>query len=188
MGQVKHNSIYVAGETSYNHTKPALYTAYVHIKELIPDGYSYVSDKKTVDQVFTDYKNKLVEKKVDVQKLKENELLFFYTGYQESVEQKFYTFKTTSQSEFKTFLKTKINGIYFLNIEVFFDNLSTEDIAGLSAKAINDARERAEKIAEKMNRKIGKVLYIENKNTKNVYSNYYQAPNIHAVGVEFELL
>ena len=182
------NSITVIGETINNLKKDKSYSAHIQFKELKSDGYSTIEDK-SLEKVINEYKARLEQNNLSFNNFTENKVLYFYSSYAETNKTSYYTFKTNSEQELSRLLSVKILGVTLQNVEINSDKLSSDEASELSVKAIENAREKATKIAKKLNKKVGEITEIDDPNLNAVSVNYYNNDNnTYSVRVKFNLL
>lgn len=182
-------SISIVGETPYSVEKIKSYVIYIQLKDIKSDGYSNF-ENKTLEQVKAEYKNKLAAINVDFNKFSENKGLYIYSGYSDVYnESMYYTYKTNSEAEIISIIKTKIPGLTVMNIEINAEPFSSEKISELADLAVKDAEEKAEKLAKKLNKKLGKIISVIDSNYSIPTYNYYGSENnLYVVSVKFEIL
>ena len=181
-------SISVQGETEYRIEKAKIYVANLQLKELKADTYSSFEDK-SLELVREQLKVKLHEMGLNFNNLVENKTLFFYSSYNDPYESMYYTFKTNSELEFTKLLSIKVVGLSIVNVEISLEKLTSEETSKLAFKAIENAREKAQKIAGKLNKKVGDIISITDQNYSAVPIGYYNNENnIYSVNVNFNLL
>lgn len=182
-------SISIVGETPYSVEKIKSYVIYIQLKDIKSDGYSNF-ENKTLEQVKAEYKNKLAAINVDFNKFSENKGLYIYSGYSDVYnESMYYTYKTNSEAEIISIIKTKIPGLTVMNIEINAEPFSSEKISELADLAVKDAEEKAEKLAKKLNKKLGKIISVTDSNYSTPTYNYYGSENnLYVVSVKFEIL
>ncbi len=181
------NSITVQGETEFTIEKTKSYVAYLQLKELKSDGYSNFEDK-SLESVREQFKIKLNNIGLNFNDFIENKHLFFYSSYADPNESMYYTFKTNSEADLTKFLSMKMIGLTVHNVEIISEKLTPEDASKLALKAIENAREKAQKIAEKLNKKIGNIITINDPNSSSIAISYYNNNNVYSVNVKFNLL
>lgn len=182
-------SINIAGETSYTVSKIKNYVIHIQLKDVKSDEYSNLGIK-TLDQVTTEYRNKLAENDVDFNKFSENKTLYIYSAYGDTYnESSNYTFITSSETEILNVIKSKVPGLTIMSVEINAEPFPSEKISELTTLAINNAKEKAEKIAKNVNKKLGGIISISNENYDIPTYSYYTNENLtFMVKVEFELL
>lgn len=182
-------SIKIVGEIPYNIEKIKNYVIHIQLKDVKSDGYSNF-ETKTLDEVKAEYKNKLTSIGVDFNKFSEDRNQFIYSGYSDNYNESAY-FKYISNSETETIniIKTKIPGSMIQNVEINTEHFSSEKIGELSALAIKNAKEKAEKVAKNLNKKLGEIISINDRNYSTPTYTYYGVENLrYVVEVKFELL
>lgn len=182
------NSISSIGETTYNFNKVDNYIMTLQLKEVKSDGYSHMEDM-SLEKVIENYKDRLSGQNIDFNSFTENKFMYMYSASYETNKTVYYTYKTSSESDFTKVINIKMLGLTTSNVEINLEKLSSEKMADLSIKAIENAREKAKKIAKKLNKKIGEILTIKNETYNTVSLNYYGNDiKSYSVVVNFELL
>ncbi len=145
----------------------------------------------TLEEIKEDYFKKLEKIGISQLQLKEDRYKYALLGY--SGQGTAYSLKTSSKEIFEKFLFLKQTGVQVHTR--FIDYSLGQEVAEITNKAIENARQKAEKIAEKMHKKIGKILVVNDSNNLNQINrnealNYYDYTNeyYYSVTVRFELL
>ncbi len=178
------NNISVNGSHKYNFTPE--YTAKMIIS--MANVY-YDAQTMTMSEIKSSYLDKLAKVGISSDRLKEDNMHYALMGYDK--EGTVVVFNTTSLDEMQQFLSVKSIGVSksdtTLNAE-----LSDEQLADYSKSAFDNAKKKAEAIANKIGRKIGKAIYISDTNSSKIQESlYYGSPTNskeYYISVSFELL
>lgn len=149
----------------------------------------YDAQTVTMSEVKSGYLDKLAKIGISSDRLREDDLHYALMGYDK--EGTVIEFKTKSLDEMKKFLMVKSMGVTksdtMLDVE-----LTEEQMADYAKGAFDNARKKAETIAKKIDRKIGKAIYLSDTNYKKISeSMYYGSPTNskdYYISVSFELL
>jgi len=149
----------------------------------------YDAQTVTMSEVKSGYLDKLAKIGISSDRLKEDDLHYSMMGYDK--EGTVIEFKTRSLEEMKKFLMVKSMGITksdtMLDVE-----LTEAQMADYAKSAFDNAKQKAEAIATKIGRKVGKAIYISDTNYKKISeSMYYGSPTNskdYYISVSFELL
>ncbi len=149
----------------------------------------YDAQTMNLEEVKSGYMEKLAKVGITESMLKEAPLYYALLGYEK--EGTVFEFKTKSLEEMQKFLNVKAIGVTRsdTNLEA---ELSGEQMAEYAKLAFDDAKSKATAIAQKIGRKIGKAIYINDTNMKKIvesmyYGNTEQKKTYH-LSVSFELL
>lgn len=185
--QERIKTITVIGETE-NRVEIGRYHLTLSLKQIVPDGYQHLEPKSLLElkQLYND---KLKEIGVDFGKFKENLLLYLYLANSELNDTAYYSYSTTSSDEIQKIIKQRMKGLTVINVEVIAKEKNNEELAVLSNLAIEDAKVVAQKIAKKLNKKLGDIVKVEDSNTKAQYMDTYKfiAPQKYSVTVQFSI-
>lgn len=101
----------------------------------------------------------------------------------------YYTYTTTSQEEMIHIIKQKMEGLTIFHSEVTLKKKSNDEWATIAAVAIEDALMKAEKIAHKLNKKLGNIINIQNPDSSLLDIDLYRPEELqkHLVTVTFDL-
>lgn len=149
----------------------------------------YDAQTVSLSEIKSGYLDKLAKVGISSDRLKEDSLHYALMGYDK--EGTVYEFKTKSLEEMQKFLSIKSIGVSksdtTLNAE-----LTDDQMAGYAKSAFDNAKSKAEAIASKIGRKIGKAIYISDSNSKKIQESlYYGSPTNtkeYYISVSFELL
>ncbi len=174
--------------TTGNHTfeVPADFTSKMIVS--LSNVY-YDTQTMDLDAIKTTYREKLSKAGLDISKLKEDDLAYALMGYDK--EGTIMTYTTTSLDEMQQFLEVRSMGVSRSDT-VMEAELTDAQMTDFAVLAIENARKKAQAIAVKMGRNIGKAIYISDNNTKEINESiYFGSPmnkRTYYVNVSFELL
>ena len=185
MNAQQQNSITVFGET-LNDIKIKEYIINIEFREIVSDNYRNV-DGKTIDELKKAYASALSKVNIDFSQFEED-LLYRITSYSYNTSE-FYLYQTSSLDEVQRVLSQKMEGVTNVRVDILAEELNHNRIGELSKKAIEDAKNQAIIIASKLQKKIGKILSIENSNYRSqvFYSGRMKEPTKYQVKVTFLL-
>ncbi|MBW1298878.1 SIMPL domain-containing protein [Aquimarina litoralis] len=161
------------------------YVVNVEFREIFADNYGN-SEAKSVEQLEKEYASMLSKEGVDFSKFRED-LMYRITSH-EYTNARFYFYVTTSLEEVRKILSKKMKGSNS-RIDIIAKQMTNEESSVLTNFAIEDAKDKAQKIVEKLNKRIGTIKTIEDINykTQNYYSNRIKEPIKYHVKVTFEI-
>jgi hypothetical protein len=149
----------------------------------------YDTETMDLDALKATYRDKLSKAGMDISKLKEDRLAYALMGYDK--DGTIMTYTTQSLEEMQKFLLVRSLGISRSDT-VMKATLTDAQMADLAVKAIENARQKAQAIAQKLGRNIGKAVYISDSNANEINESiYYGSPmnkRTYYVNVSFELL
>jgi len=189
ISQEKSNIIAVVGETE----KEIIYQNYTVIiglqQVMLYDGQSEV-EATSLENATSNYKKKLEEIGIDFNRLKRNIYYEFSMSYGQNRETAYYYFRTADLDEIKKIINLKSTGASIVSSEIEPKELTDQELAELSLKAIENARQKANNIAKKLNKTIGDIVNITDLNTNAQYiqSNGTKSLQPHSLNVSFELI
>ena len=158
----QNNTIVVIGEASKKF-EIEKYIVHLEFRELVADGYQNVESKKRA-QVIEEYKNKLEEINIDFKKFEYIELASLTTAaYTRS---SYYDYTTASLKEAKRLFEIPMQGVTISWLEILEKKNTRSDLVELDKMAIEDARNRANEVANEINKKIGVIKKIESHTAK----------------------
>jgi len=178
------NNINVSGVHTYN--LPAEYQA-----KMIVSMANVYYDLETINffEIKSNYLDKLAKAGISRDQLKEDDLHYAIMGYDK--EGTVLVFKTKSLDELQKFLSVKSMGVS-KSETVFNAELSDELIATYHKAAFDNAKNKAEAIAQKIGRSIGKAISISDTNSNKFSESLYYGRAIgtkdYHISVSFELL
>ena len=149
----------------------------------------YDAETMSMAEVKSGYLDKLAKIGISSDRIREDDLHYSMMGYDK--DGTVFVFKTQSLDEMKKFLMVKSIGV--TKSDTTLDAELTENqMAEYAKSAFDNAKKKAQAIAEKVGRKIGKAIYISDTNyTKISESMYYGSPantKDYYISVSFELL
>jgi len=151
----------------------------------------YDAETMTYSTIKSGYLDKLAKVGISSDRLTENELQYLLTGYDK--EGTVFTFVTTSLEEMNKFLKVKSVGVTKSDTNLVVE-MTDEQMANYAQKAYENAKKKADALAKKIGRTIGKATSISDSNSNKIYdSMYYGYGNSfdskeYHISVSFELL
>jgi uncharacterized protein YggE len=182
------NTITVTGETE-KIVEESGYTILVALQQiLVFEGQGEV-EVSSVEDVKKNYIDKLNEVGIDFNQFYRNTYYEFAASYSATRETQYYYFQTPNKEDVRKILNVKLAGISIADTVINGGKLTNEELASLTKKAIDDAREKAIIVAKKMNKTIGEITAIVDNNTDEQYVQNYGTSTLqsHAVTVSFEL-
>lgn len=184
MAQNTQNIISVSGNHEYK-VQPEL-TAKMMISL---NNIYYDAPGMTFPEIKTSYMNNLSKAGISKAKISEDDLAYTIMGYEK--EGTIIAFKTTSIEELKTFLGVKSLGVSRSETTMKF-TLTDEEMANYAKIAFENAKSKAEALAKKIGRTVGKVSTISDNNSNKVSGSLYYTNEINTrdyyISVSFELL
>lgn len=149
----------------------------------------YDTQTVTLSEIKSGYQDKLAKIGIGKDRIQEDKLHYSLMGYDK--EGTVFIFKTKSLKEMQQFLAVKAIGVSksdtMLNVE-----LTDEQMASYAKVAFENAKKKAEGIAQKIGRKIGKAIYISDTNNAKIQESLYYGSPINSkdyyLNVSFELL
>ncbi|MDY8138528.1 hypothetical protein [Aquimarina sp. 2201CG5-10] len=164
-------TITVIGETNKK-VEIGYYHLSISLKEVVSDGYQQL-ESKTLSEVIQMYKDRLKTINVDFNAFQKNIPLQLYSSYGEIKDAMCYNYTTTSQEEILNIIKQRMKGLTLVQVETIAKEKSNDQLAILTTAAIEDAKIKAKKIADKLNKKLGDIIKVENSNAGIEYVNVY---------------
>ncbi|CAM4356848.1 SIMPL domain-containing protein [Zobellia nedashkovskayae] len=149
----------------------------------------YDAQTMNIEEVKNRYIENLAKAGIKKEQLKEMPLYYALIGYEK--EGTVYEFKTKSIEEMEKFLNVKAIGVTRsdTNLEA---QLSDEQMAEYAKLAFDDAKVKATAIAQKIGRKIGEAIYINDTNPQKIAESMYygnsEQKKMYYLSVSFELL
>jgi hypothetical protein len=184
IAQTNSNSINVNGSCEYK-IKPE-YTARMIISM---NNVYYDAPGMTFTEIKKTYLENLAKVGIDTNSITDDELGYATLGYDK--EGTIIEYKTKAIGDLQKFLETKSLGVTKSDatIEAKFTN---EELANYAKLAFDDAKKKAENITKKIDRKIGKAIFISDTNssilTESLYYNSSDNNRTYQISVSFELL
>jgi len=151
----------------------------------------YDVENMTFSSIKSGYLDKLAKIGISSDRLSENELQYLLSGYDK--EGTVLTFTTNSLDEMNKFLKVRSAGVTKSDTNLIVE-LSDAQMADYALKAYENAKKKAEALANKIGRSVGKATSISDSNSNKIYdSMYYGYGNSmntkeYHLSVSFELL
>ncbi len=154
------NTITVIGEAIQETIEIEKYNITIEIKEVLADGYTNL-ETISIPQLVNNYKSKLNNLGLNFNELKENTVYNNTNTYNIFS----YTYSTSIVDNLKKVLSIKMQGITSW-VTIIGKEKTNTYIAKLNAEAIQDAKNKANLIAQNINKKVGNILSIEDTNHK----------------------
>ncbi|MGJ8735966.1 SIMPL domain-containing protein [Zobellia laminariae] len=149
----------------------------------------YDTQTMNLEEVKTRYMENLTKAGIKKEQLKEVPLYYALLGYEK--EGTVYEFKTKSLEEMQKFLNVKAIGVTRSDTNLKAQ-LSDKQMAEYAKLAFDDAKVKATAIAQKIGRKIGKAIYINDTNSQKIVESMYygnsEQKKMYYLSVSFELL
>jgi len=149
----------------------------------------YNAETTTQAEILAKYIEKLGKVGIEANRIKEDKLHYVLMGYDK--EGTVVEFKTKSLNEMQKFLTVKSMGVS-KSETMFNTKLTDEEMADFAKGAFADAKKKAEALAKKIDKKIGKAISISDSNTSKINESlYYRSPineREYFLSVSFELL
>lgn len=160
----------------------------ISLKQIVADGYQQL-EPKSLSQVKQLYSDKLKAIGVDFSKFQKNVLYKLYASYSEVNDVSYYNYATTSEEEVIKITKQRMNGLTVMQVEAVAKEKNNTEWAALTLTAIEDAKVKAKKTADHLNKKLGHIVKIENSDSRTQYINMHKPEEIqkHLVTVTFTL-
>lgn len=160
----------------------------LQLKEIKRDEYQKIREKN-IDQIKAELIANLKTIGIPANQLEE---VWPPTNSYGNQKQETYTIKVKNKDKAREISKFEIKGFACTKFAYYYDNKETVDSSKLALTAIDDARRKAEALAIKAGKKIGKVIRIEDKNAKrdftpNSYNNKDFSTFVYALTVTYEL-
>lgn len=151
----------------------------------------YDAETMTFSTIKSGYLDKLAKVGISSDRLTENEMQYLLTGYDK--EGTVLTFVTKSLDEMNKFLKVKSTGVTKSDTNLIVE-MTDAQMADYAQKAYENAKNKAEALAKKIGRTIGKATSISDSNSNKIYDsmfygygNSFESKDYH-ISVSFELL
>ncbi len=149
----------------------------------------YDQQTTSLSEIKSSYLDKLAKVGINSDRLKEDDLYYAMMGYDK--EGTIVEFSTGSVEEMKKFLLVKSMGVTKTDA-VLEAKLTEAEMAEYAKKAYDQAKRKAEGIAVKIGRKIGKAISINDSNSNKINESLYYGSNFqekdYYIAVSFELL
>lgn len=149
----------------------------------------YDAQTTSLSEIKSSYLDRLAKIGIDSNRLEEDPLHYLMLGYEK--EGVIIEFKTNSLDEMQKFLSIKSMGVTRADSTLKAE-ITDSQMAEYAKKAFDDAKKKAQNIADKIGRKIGQAIYISDTNYKKIseaiyYGNTNQERDYY-ISVSFELL
>ncbi|MGI9552556.1 MAG: SIMPL domain-containing protein [Aurantibacter sp.] len=151
----------------------------------------YDVETMTYSSIKSAYLDKLAKVGISSDRLTENELQYLLSGYDK--EGTIMVFTTRSLDEMNKFLKVKSAGVTKSDTNLIVE-MTDDQMAEYAKMAYDNAKQKAEALAKKIGRSVGKAVSISDSNSNKIYdSMYYGYGNSfdskeYHISVSFELL
>jgi uncharacterized protein YggE len=188
IAQENRNIITVVGETEIS-VEDSSYTILVSLQQiLVYEGQGEV-EVASVSKVKDNYIKKLDDLGIDFNRFHRNEYYEFASTYGQGRVTEYYYLKTSNKDDVRKIINLKLAGTSITNTEIKANKLTNDQLVNLAKKAIDNAREKAESLAKKMNKTVGEIVNIVDKNTSEHHTQSYGTSRLqsHVVTVSFEL-
>ncbi|WP_025666646.1 SIMPL domain-containing protein [Aquimarina megaterium] len=164
------------------------YSLTISLRQIVANG-NLNFELASLSQITQNYKDKLKTIGVDFSKFQKNVLLQLYTSYSEAHDVSYYNYATTSEEEMIKIIKQKMNGLTIVQVEAVAKEKNNTEWSALTLAAIEDAKVKAKKTADHLNKKLGRIVKVENSDSRTQYINMYKPEEIqkHLVTVTFTL-
>ncbi len=174
--------IEVVGVTAYKRTVEKY-----KVTIIISEDMLYNNGSEDFSELKETYLAKVKASGIDISKLKESEFQYLTTGYNKKGT--VFNFVTKDKEELIKVLRIKSLGVIIYNRYVTYKPINIEL---LSKKAIENARQKADKIAKNTNKKIGTIIAIEDSNVNEIreaiYEDSIEMSVNYQMTIRFELL
>lgn len=186
--QEQAKTITVIGETKKQVEIDSIYLT-ISLNQIKSNEYDKQVEPMTLSQVTQNYRNKLKQENIDFSEFKENIPMHLYQSFSSENDIAYYSYATTSVDMIKNIVKQKVNGVTIMFVEIIAKEKTQDELASLTGEALINAKAVAQKIANKINKKIGAIIKIEDTNSADQYIDYYKLskPQKHFVNVTFAL-
>lgn len=149
----------------------------------------YDAQTVSLEELKKTYLDKLGQAGLDTSKLKEDPLSYALMGYEK--DGIILTYTTDSLEEMQNFLLVKSMGVSRSETSMKA-RLTDSQMADYAHKAYENAKQKAEAIAKKIGRSVGKVIYISDGNNEEINESLYYGNAIkkrtYYLNASFELL
>lgn len=159
------NNITVSGHHTYS-----ISPEYSSKMILSMNNVYYDAQTMSLSEVKSTYLDKLAKVGISSDRLKEDPLHYALLGYEK--EGLILEFKTTSLEEMQKFLGVKSIGVTRSDTTLKAE-LSDAQMATYAKAAFDDAKKKAQGIADKIGRKIAKAIYVSDTNAKKISESMY---------------
>ncbi|WP_225035444.1 SIMPL domain-containing protein [Winogradskyella sp. SM1960] len=188
IAQEHRNTITVVGETQAALGNSS-YTILISLQPIfVYEGQTEV-EVASLAEAKQNYIKQLKAIGIDFSRFKRNAYYEFMTSYSSNRASEYYYIKTSNKEEVRKITRLKSAGMSIANTDIDAHILSKEQLVDLSKKAIDNAEEKAEALAKKIDKTIGEIVTIVDQNTSEQYMQSYgtSTSQTHIVTVTFEL-
>jgi uncharacterized protein YggE len=188
ISQECNNVISVVGETQKT-VQEDNYNILITLQQImVYEGQGEV-EATSLEQVRENYIKKLEDAGIDFSRFRKNNYYEFAMSYSQNRESESYYLRTSNQNEVRKIIRLKSAGMSISNIELEAKKLTDKQLADLSIKAIDNAKQKAAIIAKNMNKTLGDIVSIIDANTSEQYTYNYgtKATQSHSVTVTFKI-
>ena len=188
IAQENRNTITVVGETETS-VEDTSYTVLIALQPiLVYEGQGEV-EVASVNEVKNNYINKLGELGIDFSRFRRSTYYEFASSYGQGRVTEYYFLKTENKDDVRKIINLKLAGTSISNTEIEAKKLTNDELVSLAKKAMDNARDKAESLAKRMNKTVGEVVGIVDQNTSEQYMQSYGTSKVqnHVVTVSFEL-
>lgn len=148
----------------------------------------YDAQTFTYPQILSTYREKLEQAGIDTSTLVQDDLGYALYGYEK--DGTILNYVTNSKDELLKFLSVRSVGVTKSETTMELD-LSKSQMADYAAKALEDAENRAQALAAKIGRQVGKVVYLSDTNyeklSEGLYYGNVKNEREYRINVSFEL-
>ena len=184
LGQETQNTINTNGTYEYDFAPTYTSSMIVSLNNVY-----YDTQIVSLDELKKTYTDKLKQAGLDTSKLKEDTLSYALMGYEK--DGTILTYTTDSLEEMQNFLEVRSMGVSRSETSMKA-TLTDGQMADYAQKAYENAKQRAEAIAKKIGRSVGKVVYISDGNNPEINESLYYGNAVkkrtYYLNASFELL
>lgn len=184
LGQETQNTINTNGTYEYDFAPTYTSSMIVSLNNVY-----YDTQIVSLDELKKTYTDKLKQAGLDTSKLKEDSLSYALMGYEK--DGTILTYTTDSLEEMQNFLEVRSMGVSRSETSMKA-TLTDGQMADYAQKAYENAKQRAEAIAKKIGRSVGKVVYISDGNNPEINESLYYGNAVkkrtYYLNASFELL
>jgi len=187
IAQNNQNTISVSGVYKYSITPEYKANMVISMSNVY-----YDAETMNYSSIKSGYLDKLAKVGISSDRIKENELQYLLTGYDK--EGTVLVFTTKSLEEMGKFLKVKSVGVTKSDTNLTVE-MTDEQMAEYAKMAFENAKKKAEVLAKKIGRSLGRAVSVSDTNSNKIYdsmyygygSNSFDSKEYH-ISVSFELL
>ncbi|WP_165747759.1 SIMPL domain-containing protein [Cellulophaga sp. Z1A5H] len=184
MAQTASPNISIEGSTT--HTIKPIFNARMILSL---NNVYYDAPGMTFPELKESYLATLKKQGIDLKALKEDKFAYELLRYEK--EGTYFEFKTTSIETLEKFISIKALGVSQSDSN-FEYSLTDDEVATYAKEAYYNAKAKAEAIAKKIDRKVGKAIYIHDNNPNKMSESLYYGAEFskrdYQISVSFELL